>query len=58
MSLMLPSTIVAFDGQDLDERERRGRLAAAGLAGDPERLAVVEREADPVDGLDRARTRA
>jgi hypothetical protein len=30
------------------------RLAAAGLADDPERLAAIDREADVVDGLDRA----
>ena len=41
--------------QDPDERQRGRRLAAAGLAGDAERLAVVEPEADAVDGLDRPR---
>ena len=55
MSLMLPSTIFAFAGQEPDERQRGRRLAAARLAGDPERLAVVEREADAVDRLDRSR---
>src|SRR5207249_6151773 len=33
---------------------RRGRLAAPGLSDEPERLAWLDREADPVDGLDHA----
>ena len=36
------------------DRERGDRLAAAGLADDPERLALLDREADPVDGTDDA----
>ena len=32
------------------DRERGHRLAAAGLADDPERLALLDREADAVDG--------
>ena len=39
----------------LDEahgRQRGDALAAAGLADDAERLAVLDLEADPVDGLD------
>jgi hypothetical protein len=32
------------------DRERRHRLAAARLAHDPERLPLLDREADPVDG--------
>jgi len=33
---------------------RRGRLAAPGLSHEPERLARLDRKADPVDGLDHA----
>ena len=39
--------------QDLDERQRGGRLAASGLTDDPERLAVVEPEAHAVDRSNR-----
>ena len=42
-------------GQDPDQRQGGGRLSAPGFAGDPERLPVVEREADAVDRLDRSR---
>jgi len=37
---------------------RRGRLAAPGLADQPERLPGVDREADSVDGLDQCPSRA
>ena len=40
--------------QDAHDRQGRRRLAAARLADDPERLAVVEPEADAVDRPDRA----
>ena len=36
-------------GQQLHQRQRRGRLAAPRLAGEPERLAVPEVEVDAVD---------
>ena len=49
---MLPSTILRVGRQEADERERRRRLAAAGLAGDPERLATLQAEADAVDRVD------
>jgi hypothetical protein len=39
-------------GQEPDERQRGRGLAAAGLAGDTERLAGVETEAHPVDRPD------
>ena len=41
-------------GDEPHERERRDRLARAGLADDAQRLLAVEREADAVDGLDHA----
>ena len=41
--------------QQPDQRQRRRGLAAAGLPGQPERLAVVEPEAHAVDRLDPAR---
>ena len=58
ISRTLPSTIRRVPRQDPDERQGGGRLAAARFAGDPERLAVVEREADAVDRLDRSRLQA
>ena len=39
------------------DRERRHRLAAAGLADDPERLPLLDLEADSVDRADRALAR-
>src|SRR5262245_21052961 len=41
--------------QEADDREARGRLAAARLADEPQRLALVEREAHAVHRLDHAR---
>jgi hypothetical protein len=38
--------------EDLDERQRGRGLAATRLADDAEGLAIVEPEADPVDGAD------
>ena len=35
--------------QEAEKRKRRGRLAAPRLAGEPERLAATQREADTVD---------
>src|SRR5580765_7532277 len=40
--------------QEADDREARRGLAAAGFADDAERLAFLQREADPVDRLDDA----
>ena len=39
-------------GQQAEQRERGGRLAAAGLAGQSQRLAAAELEGDPVDQPD------
>src|SRR5262249_53484874 len=36
-------------GQELQQRQRRRRLAAPRLAGEAERLAALEREVDPID---------
>ena len=41
--------------EQLHERQGGRRLAAAGLAREAERLAIVQSEAHPVDGLDPAR---
>src|SRR5918993_1373813 len=65
LSLALARQILAFEEhtaardarrlrQQADDRQARRRLAAAGLPDEPERLALVEREADAVHGLDDA----
>ena len=41
-------------GQQPNDREVGHALAAAGLTDDPEPLALVQRKADPIDGVDRA----
>ena len=38
--------------QEAHERERRRCLAAAGLTGDAQGLAIAERERDAIDGMD------
>ena len=51
-----PSKVELPGGRLLQAHQQpgQGRLAAAGLADDAERLALVELEGDPVDGLDLA----
>ena len=48
-----PSIRPAGFGQQAHDRQVRHALAAAGLADEPEPLALLELEADPVDGVDR-----
>ena len=50
-----PATILpGGSGDEPGDRQRGHALAAAGLADQPERLAVADVEADVVDGLDDA----
>ena len=55
---LVPLRSAAFAGRSRTSESSGRRLAAAGLAGDPERLAVAQREAHPVDRLDPAVARA